>query len=523
MIFSLLLATMAYLGNAQSVEVCKKCCEGIFKTGSGKGSWVFTNTNGRGWTADEDSIRYDFINDSRCGGSVNFRQRGTATFTYQAPAPTTVEFEMDGVAESSYELFEFYVDGSRVVRIQASNNNFCKVSTCNMCNVAMPKQSYTFSGGQQHTIMIKADSLDGYYHNNCFFAIKFKIQQGAQCNGCPSCTANPTKAPVFPTPRPTEFDPCLTRYTNKALNFKGKQTYSAERIGCHEDPECRWYTEGGKNVKRDGELKQVQGRCVKRALCHNVPNKKECLSRKDCFVMNNKNVRGWGTCEPLRAVKTNECRQVDPDEEKDLCKKSNNCMWSTKDTESYNKKECYPKPVIDSCDKIEKRRSCVRMTGDLLCKWERNNKGKKGKCLNKVAECKDIPMRPEDRNLGASCSFEAQKYKLTCYDNEVRAFLHDEGLATDGKVCSANPPCASVSKQNACLLTKNYSGTKNCVWGTRFIRTEKRQESYVENGCLELDCTTITNKNVCNQLQCYWKRAKKFDTDPDKCVFPKLA
>lgn len=491
---------MVYLSHAQSAEVCKKCCEGLFKTGAGKGSWAFTNTNGRGWSADENSIRYDFENDSRCGGTVNFRQYGTATFTFESAADTTVEFEMEGVAESKYELFDLTVDGSRVVRVQAADNNFCKVSTCNMCTVSMSPQSFTFSGGTPHTILVKADSLDGYYHNNCYFSIKFNVQHGNQCNGCPSCTSTPTAAPVVPTPRPTEYDPCMTRYAGKAKNKRGRNNISAERKACKKDNECSWYPLGDRNRK--------PGICVKKGLCQNIGKKNACLARKDCFVKRNPLVRGWGACRPLHTVEGEACSALIPDEDKDLCQKSEKCFWSKIKTEKYEKKKCYPVPEITSCDQLEKRRKCVRHD-TLSCRWRREDKKSKGVCEDYSITCEEIKRRKSE-----NCKDKAKsEHNITCYDSIVKKGKK----VVSGRFCSADPSCKDQTTQGSCEAMENYLGEANCVWGYRLVRDGK---SVVKEGCRELPCTPIKSKSVCKKLECRWQRGRG---GPSQCVDPVAA
>jgi len=183
----------------------KGCCEPLGDTAS---AWVFESLGVHGtWSGSPTFIRFDFEDDQICGGPANARQHGSATLTTNDVQTISLTLSMEGVAESQYEYFELYVDGTREVKVQAQNGHggsACQVSTCIMCDVSMPQQSFSLAPGQ-HTILVEVDSRDGLYHLGCYFQIAFS-KTSPECGGC-TCTAStpsPTPAPTAaPTPSPT--------------------------------------------------------------------------------------------------------------------------------------------------------------------------------------------------------------------------------------------------------------------------------------------------------------------------------
>merc|ERR1719461_337256 len=115
-------------------------------------------------------------------------------------------------------------------------------------------------------------------------------------------------------------------------------------------------------------------------------------------------------------------------------------------------------------------------------------------------------MRPEDRDSGASCVAEGDKMGLTCYQNDFKPFLFDHDLADDAIICSSRKPCNVHTQRGKCESNVNYRGDR-CTWGTRYIRVKVKELRRVEEGCMELDCEKITEKNLCNQMECFWQRA----------------
>ena len=157
----------------------------MFNTSApGNPQWQLSeNGAGGSWKAGDDFIQFDIADDAKCGGSANAVQTGTATITFSTNNVKTIVLSMTGVAESSYEKFDFYLDNALQVSVQASDNNYCQVSTCQMCNVAMAPQELSLSSGQ-HTIRIEMSTIDHLYHLNCYFRIDFSIKQPDVCKSC---------------------------------------------------------------------------------------------------------------------------------------------------------------------------------------------------------------------------------------------------------------------------------------------------------------------------------------------------
>merc|ERR1719225_1690545 len=97
---------------------------------------------------------------------------------------------MEGVAESEYEKFMFYIDDVLTVTVQATDSPACQVSTCNMCEVSMAEQEVNLTSGS-HTLRIEITTVDPLYHLNAYFRIDFTIKQKPICNDC-KCPATCT-------------------------------------------------------------------------------------------------------------------------------------------------------------------------------------------------------------------------------------------------------------------------------------------------------------------------------------------
>ena len=122
-------------------------------------------------------IRFDIENDSQCGGTNTKTQSGSASWTFTLPAAAEITLSMTGVAESQYEKLTLRSDGDIVATVQAQNSNDCQVSTCKMCQVSMPSTTLSLAAGE-HTLAVHATTIDGSYHNNCFFEIDFDLGLG---------------------------------------------------------------------------------------------------------------------------------------------------------------------------------------------------------------------------------------------------------------------------------------------------------------------------------------------------------
>ena len=157
----------------------------MFNTSApGNPQWQLSeNGAGGSWKAGDDFIQFDIADDHICGGSANATQTGTATITFSTNDVKTIVLSMTGVAESYFEKFDFYLDDSLQVSVQASDNDYCQVGTCKMCNVSMAPQELSLSS-EQHTIRIEMSTIDHHYHSNCYFRIDFSIKQPDVCKSC---------------------------------------------------------------------------------------------------------------------------------------------------------------------------------------------------------------------------------------------------------------------------------------------------------------------------------------------------
>jgi len=185
----------------------KACCvgDGPFGQQGQPPTWQTSkSTNNGAWSWGSDFVRYEFANDCAiCGknqaGCESKTQKGQAWYSMVNQKEKKVEISMSGVAEAKYERYIMYVDGAQISYVQAANQwGTCWVSSCNMCNVAMPKKVFTLSTGP-HEIKFDVSSIDHLFHKNCYFQISY-WEEG--CLGC-ECTAAPTQSPTAPTKVPT--------------------------------------------------------------------------------------------------------------------------------------------------------------------------------------------------------------------------------------------------------------------------------------------------------------------------------
>ena len=131
-------------------------------------------------------IRFDIENDAQCGGTIiNHTQIGSASWTFTLPAAAEITLSMAGMAEADYETMTLRSDGAVVATVQAEGDGNCQVSTCIMCPVSLPSTRFSLAAGE-HTLAVHATTIDGRYHNNCFFEISFDL----------GCTASPTASPT---------------------------------------------------------------------------------------------------------------------------------------------------------------------------------------------------------------------------------------------------------------------------------------------------------------------------------------
>ena len=167
-----------------SSQINEGCCNGLFNSSTEAPQWQLSENGAGGtWKAGADFIQFDIADDTVCGGTANAIQTGTAIINFNTDNVETIVLSMEGVAESSYERFDFYIDNVLTVRVQASDSSSCQVSTCNMCDVSMAEREITLTAGS-HTIRIEMTTIDHLYHLNCYFRINFSIKQPDVCKSC---------------------------------------------------------------------------------------------------------------------------------------------------------------------------------------------------------------------------------------------------------------------------------------------------------------------------------------------------
>lgn len=198
MSLALALVAAALSSPAFAVDECSMeqrdsgCCEPL---GDIADKWDFSSTGGGTWSGTDSSIRYDFADDVVCGGEATLTQTGVATLNLDEDKEIKLLLSMSGVAEAEYEKFELYVDDELVVTVQAENGHGgseCQVSTCIMCDVSMPQQTFVLSPGP-HKIEVKVTSIDHLYHQGAFFEISFGLDSG-DCEGCVCSPPSPAPA-----------------------------------------------------------------------------------------------------------------------------------------------------------------------------------------------------------------------------------------------------------------------------------------------------------------------------------------
>ena len=102
-----------------------------------------------------------------------------------------------------------FFDDKRIVRVLASDDDYCQVHTCKMCNVSMAPQEVSLPEGD-HTLRIEISTIDHEYHLNAYFRIEFSIKQADVCKSC-ECPPPPKPTAVQRPPRPTGSDFFLCR------------------------------------------------------------------------------------------------------------------------------------------------------------------------------------------------------------------------------------------------------------------------------------------------------------------------
>jgi hypothetical protein len=104
------------------------CCDGPFREHNGVvPEWQLSTIGGGSWIKGENWIQFNIDNDIKCGGVTSVIQKGTATIDFYVGQAETIVISMQGVAESSYEKFDLYVDDALKASVQATDglNNGC--------------------------------------------------------------------------------------------------------------------------------------------------------------------------------------------------------------------------------------------------------------------------------------------------------------------------------------------------------------------------------------------------------------
>ena len=83
-------------------QVGQGCCTPLGDTAS---AWSFVSHSTHGsWSGTPAFIRWDFVDDTICGGPASSRQHGSATLTTNDASPIDLTISMTGVAESQVEI-----------------------------------------------------------------------------------------------------------------------------------------------------------------------------------------------------------------------------------------------------------------------------------------------------------------------------------------------------------------------------------------------------------------------------------
>ncbi|CAK0851680.1 unnamed protein product [Prorocentrum cordatum] len=94
------------LAECSSSQKCQGCCTPLGDTAS---AWQFTSSGAHGtWSSTTAFIRFDFEDDTYCGGVATARQHGNAILTSNDASPIDLTLAMTGVAEAQYEQFDLY-------------------------------------------------------------------------------------------------------------------------------------------------------------------------------------------------------------------------------------------------------------------------------------------------------------------------------------------------------------------------------------------------------------------------------
>ena len=142
-------------------------------------SWAKTVSNAcdpAPWTisAGNQTIRYDIVDSSNCGGTCNSVQAGTATATIVVGSSAVnlgLDFEGVGEAQASeYEKITFTLNGTEVARANAPGGGLgCVMGPVVKTYTTSPP--YTLAANTTHTLVIDFTTADANYHVNAYYEV----------------------------------------------------------------------------------------------------------------------------------------------------------------------------------------------------------------------------------------------------------------------------------------------------------------------------------------------------------------
>lgn len=156
------------------------CC--IPFPGTEVGQWT-TSAGGGTWEESDGRLTFRIADDVLCGGAVSQVQTGTATLQLTLTSKETLRLSAQGLGEDEYENMHVKVDGSEVLVLQCSYiEGVCIVNTCDMCPVKQKAVEVSLAPGE-HTIVVTATTVDGFYHTGAFFTL-FLSKKGSCASEC---------------------------------------------------------------------------------------------------------------------------------------------------------------------------------------------------------------------------------------------------------------------------------------------------------------------------------------------------
>ena len=142
-------------------------------------SWTTTvsNTcNSSPWTisAGNQTIRYDIVDSTNCGGTCSAVQAGTATATITVGSSAVnlgLDFEGIGEAQASaYERITFTLNGTQVADAHAPGGGLgCVMGPVVKTYTTSPP--YTLAANTTHTLVIDFTTADALYHVNAYYEV----------------------------------------------------------------------------------------------------------------------------------------------------------------------------------------------------------------------------------------------------------------------------------------------------------------------------------------------------------------